>query len=190
MESGFHWPNIMKTLPARIFLDTSTLQTIHQYDAAIFENLNLDEDARVLRIPGGGAEVIALRELFRIAERGPFEFAISRNSLAEVGAKQDSRFLAWAYDVQDHWEQCLFDSGRPQLAPEIERALNSNAFGYLSVQDRALVADAVAFNCDSFLTMELRLPKASTHLEKVLGLRVERPTGLWQAWKPYSALYW
>jgi hypothetical protein len=96
-------------LPRRIFLDTSTLQTLESYGSFIWENEEPDLAASIHRIPGGCQELDALRSVFLVNERARFEFALSEHSLGEVAARGDSRYLQWAYDVMDHWEVCLFD---------------------------------------------------------------------------------
>lgn len=60
---------------------------------------------------------------------------------------------------------------------------------YLSVKDAALIRDALAFGCDSFLTLEARLPRNRSHIEVKLGLRVLTPVAFWQLLEPWAALF-
>jgi hypothetical protein len=114
----------------------------------------------------------------QVAERAPFEFALSLNSFAEVHARGDSRYLQWAYDVLDHWLACLEESGAPRINQAALAAIESSSYGYLGVGDKALLKDAIELECDTFLTMENRLPRNAGHIEKTLGLRVLSPIGM------------
>jgi hypothetical protein len=89
-------------MPRRIFLDSSTLQTLQDYGGFLYENEPIDISDPIHRDPRGIAKLEALRNIMQVAKRAPFEFALSNNSFAEVQAKGDSRYLQWAYDVLDH----------------------------------------------------------------------------------------
>src|SRR5689334_11787765 len=97
--------------PRRIFLDSSTLQMLEQYGAFLYENEELDPTDRLHKNPLGVKNLEALRSIMQVAQRAPFEFALSHNSFEEVRAKGDSRYLQWAFDVLDHWETCLEEAG-------------------------------------------------------------------------------
>jgi hypothetical protein len=185
-------PSVAK-VPSRIFLDTSTLQTLQDYGGFIWEDEEPTETDRIRVIPGGLEELNALRLIFRITDRALFEFALSANSLAEVEARGAPRFRQWALDVLDHWNACIseyleegaFNGSGISLA----RRLDTPAFGYLSAKDRLLIRDAVELQCDAFLTMERRLPRNSPHLAREIGLQVIRPTEFWRKVEPWAALF-
>jgi hypothetical protein len=176
-------------IPGRIFLDSSTLQTLQSYGAFLYENEPLLPSDRIQRDPRGLAKLVALREIMLIAERAPFEFALSRNSFLEVEARKDPAYLQWAYDVLDHWLACLAESTRSGGAPELVAAIESPSYGYLGSGDRALLKDALSLGCDAFLTMENRLPKNAPQLKKTLGIRVLTPLDMWQLLLPWAALF-
>ena len=178
-----------KDIPQRIFLDSSTLQTLQDYGGFIYENESLAATDPVHRDQKGIAKIETLRMIMQIAERAPFEFALSSNSFAEVHAKMDSRYLQWAYDVLDHWLACLEESVEPSGNPVALAAIGSNSFNYLGEGDRALLRDALALECDTFLTMENKLPKNADHIERTLDLRVLSPIGMWDYLQPWAALF-
>jgi hypothetical protein len=136
-------------IPLRIFLDSSTLQTLQDYGGFLYENESLATDDPIYCDPNGIAKLEALRLIMHIAERAPFEFAISSNSFIEVRGKGDSRYLQWAYDVLDHWQACLEDAGEPTENSMALTAINSNAYNYLGKGDRALIGDAISLECDA-----------------------------------------
>lgn len=176
-------------MPQRIFLDSSTLQTLQNYGGFLYENEPICENDPIHRDRDGIAKLQALQSIMQIAERAPFEFALSENSFVEVKRRGDQAYLEWAYDVLDHWITCVDESGIPECSREALKCLDSSALGYLGNGDRALLRDAIMFGCDTFLTMENKLPKNSNHLRQSLGIFVESPCGVWARLRPWAALF-
>jgi len=181
-----------ESLPRRIFLDSSTLQTLQDYGEFIWDNVEIPSHDKLHKIPNGIANIEALRAIFFVNQRANFDFALSPNSLSEVIDKGDRRYLQWAYDVLDHWEACLESyEGSPFLGEgrHLSEKLHSPMFGYLSKKDRTLIQDALILECEAFLTMEQRLPKNETHIRKELGIQILRPLDYWELLKPWAQLY-
>ena len=176
-------------IPRRIFLDSSALQTLQDYGEFLYEKEPLAATDRIHRDPKGIAKLEALRLIMQVAERAPFEFALSRTSFIEVHGKGDFRYIQWAYDVLDHWLACLEESGEPSGNSAALAAINSNSYGYLGEGDRALLRDAIGLDCDAFLTMENKLPKNASHIERTLGVRVLSPIEFWEYLQPWAALF-
>lgn len=76
-------------LPKRLFLDSSTLQTILRYGEFIFENVDPPPGDRAHRVPGAGKDIDALRHIFQVSQRASFDIVLSKNSLQEVLDKHD-----------------------------------------------------------------------------------------------------
>jgi len=177
-------------LPRRIFLDSSTLQTLQNYGEFVSENEEIPQTNRIWSMPNGIQNLEALRNIFIVNERAGFEFALSNNSLSEVSATKDARYLQWAYDVLDHWLACLEEAEElPNNNLRLAAKLDGKAFGYLGAGDRALIKDAVLLDCDAFLTMEQRLPKNALHIRRELGLQVLTPAQYWKLLRPWAQLY-
>jgi hypothetical protein len=182
----------LEALPRRIFLDSSTLQALQDHGEFIYDNVGPVPSDRVYRIPDGFKELDALRAIFFVNRRGVFEFALSENSFNEVSAKNDHTYIRWAYDVLGHWESCLAAyrgnpfSGDGQL---MAAHLDNRSFGYLGMKDRLLLQDAIALECDAFLTMDRKLAKNADHLRENTGIRVLLPTQFWMLLEPWARLF-
>ena len=176
-------------IPRRIFLDSSALQTLQTYGGFLYENEPLLREDRIHLDPKGILKLEALRFIMQVAERAPFEFALSSNSLVEVRGKGDSRYVQWAYDVLDHWLACLDGPEGPCGSAAALAAIDSNSYDYLGAGDRALLKDAIALGCDAFLTMENKLSKNADHIERTLGIRILSPIEMWDYIRPWAALF-
>lgn len=176
-------------MPQRIFLDSSTLQTLQTYGGFLYEYEVLDGSDRIHRDPLGVSKLEALRNIMQIAERAPFEFALSENSFVEVSRRDDHRYLQWAYDVLDHWLVCFEESGWAAGDAELAALVDTPSYSYLGAGDRALIKDAILLGCDAFLTMENKLPRNANHIRKTLGLSVLSPLDMWEILRPWAALF-
>jgi len=177
-------------LPRRIFLDSSTLQSLQNYGEFIYDNVEIPEEDKIWSIPNGIENIESLRNIVFINKQGAFEFAISENSMIEVKAKKDYYYLIWACDVLDYWMTCLenskmFSDKSQKLAIKME----GNSFGYLGKGDFNLIKDAVLLDCGAFLTMEKRLPKNSLHIYRELNLQILTPQTFWQMLLPWEGLF-
>lgn len=171
-----------------MFLDSNTLQAISDYGGAVFENEEFDSRGR----SGASREdVEALRGIFLVAQRASFEFVVSNQSKLEAAASPDASHLLYVYEVAAHWADCVSENPSPfdgRSATALAR-LDAGLCGYLSSADKCLIQDAVAYECDTFLTIERRLVTNSEHLSRTLELEVVRPPELWDYFQPHlSAL--
>lgn len=179
-------------LPRRLFLDSSTLQTLMGYGEFVWENVEPPPRDRAYSMPGFLDDLEALRLIFQVNERASFDIVITQNSLAEVEEKGEAAYNSWVLGVLDHWlvrieeyEGRAFDGS----GVAISNRLDDPSFDYLSAKDRILLKDALALECDAFLTMEKKLAKNAAHIDAAVGLKVLRPPSYCALLRPWAALY-
>jgi len=179
----------LDAVPRRIFLDSCTAQTLLDYDYYINEGEDIRLDDKIYRIPGGLENLYALRMITIIGQRALFQWIISENSLREGIAKRDPTHMTWLWEIVHHTEVCLDGDGPTHESINLARKLDDKKFGYLSAKDRLLLQDAVFLKCDSFLTVERRLPKNAGHIQREIGIRILTPSDHWKILSPWAALW-
>ena len=185
----------LERLPGRLFLDSSTLQTLEAYGEFVYDGDSIEPGARILAVPDGMRNCEALRDIMIVFQRGMFQLVLSENSLREVLARGRPTYLNWALEVLDYCQGILsqyvesgadaFSGGGPRLSEKI----TGPQFGYLSKKDRALLADALALECDAFLTMDKKLARNAVHVERETGLKILEPVQYWEILRPWAALF-
>jgi hypothetical protein len=174
------------SLPRRIYLDTCTLQAVHDYGGVIWDGEAFVPKGRGGRVKGLEQEVQALRLIFLVNERAGFEFVVTESGLREVRGRNDPKYTQWVHDVRETW---LVQSAGEEIPPW-GRRFDHPSFGNVSKADRILLQDALDFRCDAFLTMEVKLPKNAAFIERETGLRVMRPTTYWGLLDRWANLYY
>jgi hypothetical protein len=175
-------------LPRRIFLDSCTVQTLRKYGEFIYDGGSIMVDDRIHQIPDGFENVIALRDICHITSRALFQWIVSDASYQEAQAKRDPDHLSWLCEVAHYARSFLEEIGPSPESKTIATRLDELKFGYLGVGDRVLLKDAVFMQCDSFLTMERKLPRNAAHIERELGIRVLTPITYWERLRPWGAI--
>lgn len=180
-------------IPARVFLDSSILQTLQDYGEYIYDGAEIDDNDRIWSIPGGMENVDALRKIILVGGRSSLEFAVSSNSLREVADRKRYDYLQWALEMMQYWQGCLsaYEAGIEPLSGRgkaLAARLDGTQFCYLGAKDAKLVRDAVLLECDVFLTMERKLPKNAAHLKRELGIEVLQPISYWRLLSPWIPL--
>ena len=174
------------SLPRRLYLDTSTLQTVFGYGEVIWDGVPFQPVGRAVNVEGIADEVEALRKIFLVNTRAGFEFVVTDANLREVADRGHPDYTRWVFDVQDVW---LIQAANEE-PPESTVTFEDRRFGNLSVKDRHLLQHALVAGCHGFLTMERRLPTAADFIERATGLRVMRPSVFWRLLAPWAALYY
>lgn len=67
----------LQNFPSRIFLDSSTLQTLQDYGQTIYDGEEIPPHDRLWHIPKGIENIVALRKIMHVGARGALQLAIS-----------------------------------------------------------------------------------------------------------------
>jgi hypothetical protein len=178
-----------EALPRRIFIDSCTVQTLRKYGEFIYDGGSIAEDNKIHRIPQGFEELLALRNICAVTGRAMFQWIVSDTSRMEAEAKQDPDHLQWLFEIANYAQPFLDETGPTTRSCALADLLSEPRFGYLSQGDRNLLADAIFFQCDSFLTVERKLPKNAPHIRRELGIRILTPVSYWDQLRPWAALW-
>jgi hypothetical protein len=173
------------SLPRRIYLDTCSLQAVHDYGGVIWDGEPFVAMGRAGRVKDFNKDLEALRMIFLVNERAMFELVVTEATLREVRGRNDHRYTQWVNDVRDTW---LVQSAGEEIPPW-RRTFDQATFGMVSKNDRILLQDALDLRCDAFLTMEQNLPDAAEHVERKTGLRIMGPTTYWELLDRWAKLY-
>jgi hypothetical protein len=177
-------------LPQRIFIDSCTVQTLQRYGEFIYDGGSIRANDVIHRIPDGLDNIDALRAICRVTSRALFQWIVSDASRQEAAAKGDAGHLQWLFEIDNYARAFLDEVGASPQSRALAARVAEPKFGYLGVGDRILLQDAIFFQCDSFLTMERKLPKNAAHIQRELGIRVLTPIGYWEMLRPWAALWW
>jgi hypothetical protein len=159
------------------------MQTLYDHGDVIWESEQFIPAGRAATVPGFAEELEALRLIFSVNERAQFEFVVTEASLREVVARGQHGYTQWVHDVLDTWLIQSAGDESPTLATSYERP------GSVSVKDWRLLQDALALQCDAFLTMERKLATQAAVIERATHLRVMRPSAYWSLLAPWARLY-
>ena len=185
----------INNLPRRLFLDSSTLQTLHKYGEFVYDGGVIASDDRIRTMSNGVENAEALRKIMFVGQRAQFEFVLSQDSLSEVSDKGDSGYLAWAFEVLNYWNGILLayaeDGSDAMNGSGVTNAsrLACRSFDYLSDKDRRLLGDALALECDGFVTMDRKLRRNARHIESNLPILILEPFEYWERLRPWALLF-
>ncbi|MCL4711867.1 MAG: hypothetical protein KJZ73_11530 [Pseudorhodoplanes sp.] len=179
-----------EALPRRIFIDSCTVQTLRKYGEFIYDGGSIRAHDAVHRIPDGLDNVEALGAVCQVTSRAMFQWIVSDASRQEAAAKGDADHLQWLFEIDDYSRSFLHETGASSESRALAARLDEPKFGYLGAGDRILLQDAAFLQCDTFLTMEHKLPKNAAHIERELGIRILTPITYWEMLRPWAALWW
>jgi hypothetical protein len=107
----------------------------------------------------------------------------------EAHDKGDRGHMQWLWDIADHSDACLEGSGPTAESEALAARLDEPKFGYLSEKDRLLLRHAIVLRCEAFPTVERRLPRNATPIERELGIRILTPVMHWEMLRQWAALW-
>jgi hypothetical protein len=179
-------------LPRRIFLDTNVVNFIVDYDDYIFEN----EEITARLSDADRQDVEALQLFFRTGERAHWEMVVSDLTYSELMATPDERrrrvLVRWFGMVWEHWRVCFDEDGTldDDHASDLQRKLEGSGLlaTFRDKNDRALIAHAIAYGCDAFMTRDRRSILRCVGHAIDLPLEFLTPSDWGRRLRPYAGL--
>ncbi len=148
-----------------MFLDTNVIQWLERFGESVFDNYLPDGERDRIAGPYGEhavRELEALQDIVAVLQRGSIPVAVSEVSLEEFlrlrNSVKGSKLIDWVLELLYWWRTNRDAIGiriEEQKAPE--HLVRSGRLNFLpDYPDRLLVAEAIVFGCDTFLTLDRR----------------------------------
>lgn len=183
-----------ESIPGRVFLDTNVVNFILDYGEQIHDVVplprNLSERA--------SNDIEALHNLFLTGQRACWQLVVSPSTYDEVVRTNNRRrrkaLESWFGEILCCWTEIA------ERDPEIlsrEEALNLNrrtlTSGVLELlpdtNDRILICDAIAYNCDLFCTRDWSTILRHRDRLPVLSVEIVTLTEWWSRIVPWAGLW-
>lgn len=185
-------------LPRRVFLDTSIVDYFCMYSNIILDGEALPSDSQIFRMGDLRDDVSALNQIVLMHQRNTIELAASPSDVHMILGGTDFRQLEWISDSERSWQPSRdhADPGTARGEREGATPLQQKIYGYLSKAHKLRLGQALALECDAFLSVDPRLTRNAAHLEKTLNLMVAQPSAFvrrikrcfsLQGWTPQTA---
>jgi hypothetical protein len=177
-------------IPRKVFLDTNIVNCLVKWPHCIFEMQEAPEDLdATLR-----ADVEALMHIFHVGSRAQWDIVASNKVLDELSETADhalrEALLEYGANITAYSAGNGFDSDHA-YANDLARRLRDSAFvsALPDINDRDLIAHAVAFRCDVFCTRDRRSIYNKRNTLHALPLRILTPADWWQHIRPWAGLW-
>ena len=181
-------------IPRRVFLDTCVVNLTLDYGEQIHDGADIPDDLPV-RVH---SDVEAVCGIFDTGQRAFWQFAISPYTYREVTATSDPgrayKLERWFFEVWHYWREFLHAANNLPSFAEAEETrlglLSSSVLDVLpDIGDRALICDAVVYQCAAFCTLDWRtILKHRDELAEV-PLKIITPTEWWAEIRPWTATW-
>ncbi len=183
-----------KSLPGRVFLDTSVINLWLDFGDSIHDAAPLHSDVpdRV------AADVEALRKIALTGSRAQWQLAVSPLTYLEIAAtglpQKANELTSWFWEIWTYWREFLSTDLELPSFSEAEtirlHILSSTGVCDLVDQnDRVLLTDAVVYGCELFCTSDWST--ILRHRDKLTDypIPIVTPVGWWNRIQPWAAIW-
>lgn len=177
-----------KDIPCRVFLDTNIINCLIKWSHCVFEHeappTGIDETLQT--------DIVSLMHVFYVGSYAMWDIVTSERAIEEISRtrNQDLRaeLLEYGLNLLNALDE-KDDDGR--YARDLVRRLRDSPFvaGLPDANDRELVSQAVALQCDAFCTRDRRTIYSKKDTLRALPLKVLTPSGWWDQVKPWAGLW-
>jgi hypothetical protein len=181
-------------IPGRVFLDTSALNFILEFDDCIFEGVKPSQSLNERIV----ADINAFNNIFLTGRRATWQLAVSPFTYKEVIETKDltKRYYLenWFMEVWNYWLGIIDENNDLPSFIEAEHIrihlLSSSVLdGLTDIEDRLLICDSIIYKCDCFCTRDWKTILSKRNQLKSLPINIITPTEWWAIIKPYTGLW-
>jgi len=182
-------------IPGRIFLDTSCLNFIVENGDYLFDGCEIPEKVTERQY----VDLESLYNMFRTGKRAFWQIMVSRTSFGEVwntsNLKKRMDLKNWVSEIWIYWNELLINSKDIPTSTELDRIIkiwiDSGKLDILPDKtDRFLICEAIAYNCDCFLTRDFKtILKHRDQLKRILSMKILTPYEWWKIISPYARIW-
>jgi hypothetical protein len=188
----FHTDDKLIDIPGRFLFDTNVVNLVLDFGEFIVDGGEFPDD----QPPALTADLIALKGIFSTGQRAAWQIAISPITYAEIartaGDLRRRSLNNWFNELWLYWREIFNEEGlSDDAATSSERQiLQSGSLATLPDDaDCALIAHAIAYECDAFCTRDQKTILRHRHKLVGLPLKIVSPAELWLEIKPYAAMW-
>jgi hypothetical protein len=177
-------------IPRRVFLDTNILNCLVKWRHCVFEM----EEAPPDLDPTLRVDIESLMHVFHIGSRAQWDIIASNKVLDELSQTADDALrealLDYGIELAVYSAGNGFDDDHA-YANDLARRLRNSSFvsALPDINDRDLIAHAVAFNCDAFCTRDRRSIYNKRDSLRSLPLKILTPADWWLHIRPWAGLW-
>lgn len=180
-----------ESIPQRVFLDTNIVDCLVKWDECVFENIVPPDD-----IPGQlASDIASLRHIFAVGSRAQWDIIVSARTIGELSNTSDpsmrERLVNYGVELVGYGTANGTAEEDHRYARDFARRARDSSFlaALPHPEDRALLAEAVAFGCDVFCTRDLKSIHNKRDLLRQIPLRILTPGEWWQHIRPWAGLW-
>jgi hypothetical protein len=177
-------------IPCRVFLDTNIVNCLVKWSCCVFEMeeppSNLDSTLL--------SDIESLMHVFQVGRRADWDIIASDKVIEELSQTKDgtlrNELLDYGIDLTGYSAFRGVDDDH-EHAHDLARRLRDSSFvsALPDINDRDLIAHAVAFRCDAFCTRDRRSIHNKRDTLRSLPIKILTPAEWWQYIKPWAGLW-
>jgi hypothetical protein len=177
-------------IPCRVFLDTNIVNCLVKWRRCVFEMEDPppDLDSTLLW------DIESLMHVFHVGARAQWDIVASHKVIDELAQTKNGELreelLEYGVDLASY---SAFNGNDDDhcYADDLARRLRDSSFvsALPDINDRDLIAHAVAYNCGAFCTRDRRSIHSKRDTLRSLPIKILTPAEWWQHIKPWAGLW-
>jgi hypothetical protein len=178
-------------IPRRIFLDTNVVDCLVKWGECVFDQQEPPAD-----IPATLAlDITSLTNILLAGRHTYWNIVISPKTIDELSETPDAdlcnHLVHYGSEIGHYAAANGLTEEDHRYARELARKLIDSSFlsALPHASDRELISHAIALECDTFCTRDIRSIHRRRHQLRQIPLRILTPTEWWHHIRPWAALW-